>query len=81
MAGPFFIGTLCILKFTYGTFKKYMLVNFLIDSGFVFVLMNILKKYNIMKLVKLKKYQFLSFFMIKSLAIYGFQYLLEKKRN
>ncbi|WEG13479.1 hypothetical protein PU629_03665 [Pullulanibacillus sp. KACC 23026] len=80
MVGSFFIGTLWILKFTYGNFKKFMLVNVLIDSGFVYVLMGILKKLGIMRLVKLKKYQFLSFFMLKSLAIYGFQYLVDKKR-
>lgn len=81
IAGPFFIGTLWILKLTYGKFKKYMLMNIGLDLGFVYVLMPILKKCNIMKLVRLKKYQFLSFFMIKALAIYGFQYLLDKKKQ
>jgi hypothetical protein len=79
MAGPFFIGTLWILKLTYGNFRRYILVNILLDSGFVFVLMPILKKYNVMKLVKIKKYQFFSFFMIKALLIYSFQYLKERR--
>jgi hypothetical protein len=78
MAGPFFVGTLWVLKLTYGHFRRYMLLNILLDAGFVYVLMNILQKYNIMKLVRLKKYQFFSFFMIKALLIYGFQYLKEK---
>lgn len=81
VVGPFFIGTLWILKLTYGNFKKYFLVNAGIDSGFVYVLMYFLQKLNIMRLIKLKKYQFLSLFFIKALSIYGFQYLLDMKRN
>lgn len=80
VVGPFFIGTLWILKLTYGNFKKYMLVNGILDSGFVYVLMITLKKFNIMKLVNLKKYQFMSLFIMKCLSIYGFQMLIDKLR-
>lgn len=81
IAGPFFIGTLWILKLTYGNFKKYFLVNAIIDSGFVFVLMYFLEKLNITRLVILKKYQLLSLFLIKALSIYGFQYLVDFKSS
>jgi hypothetical protein len=77
----FFIGTLWILKFTNGNFKKYMLVNAVIDTGFVYVLMNFMQKFNIMRLIKLEKYQFLFLFFLKLLSIYGFQYLTDMKRE
>ncbi|MCY8235284.1 hypothetical protein [Priestia endophytica] len=80
VVGPFFIGTLWILKFTYGNLKKYILVNTLIDTGFVYGLMLLMEKFNIMRLVKLKKYQFMSLFFLKAISIYGFQYLKDMKR-
>lgn len=81
VVGPFFIGTLWILKLTYGNLKKYLLVNTIIDTGFVYGLMLLMKKFNIMKLVKLKEYQFMSLFFLKSFSLYGFQYLKDMKRH
>jgi uncharacterized membrane protein YhfC len=37
--GPFFIGSMWILKYKYGRFWKYMGLNFVVDSAFVYLLM------------------------------------------
>ncbi|WP_186580046.1 hypothetical protein [Aquibacillus kalidii] len=76
--GPFFIGSMWIMKFTYGKYLLYMLINFLIDAFFSFVLIDYLKKLGIGALVRLKKYQLLLIFLFKANLLYIFQILYEK---
>jgi hypothetical protein len=76
--GPFFIGSMWILKLTYGKFLIYTILNLIIDSGFTYLFISILKKLGIGTLVKLKKYQLSLLFFFKSMLLYGFQYLIEK---
>ncbi|WP_257008237.1 hypothetical protein [Bacillus sp. FJAT-45350] len=75
--GPFFVGSLWILKYTFGKFKLYLLVNLLIDSVFTFFIMDWLKKIGYASLVRLTKVQLSVVFLIKSVLMYGFQALYD----
>lgn len=76
--GPYLIGSLWILKFTYGKFLRYIILNLIIDSIFTFIIVDWLKKLGIASLVRLKKYQLSIIFFIDSLLLYGFQFIKEK---
>jgi hypothetical protein len=76
--GPFFVGSLWILKFTFGDFKKYVALNLIIDSLFTFIGLNFLKKVGYVSLVRLNRIQLSLVFLIKSFLMYGFQYMYEK---
>jgi len=77
--GPFFIGSMWILKFTYGKFWIYTITNFVIDTAFTFPFVSFLEKFRIASLIQLKKYQLSILFFIKSLLLYGFQSFKEKR--
>ncbi|MEK5054858.1 MULTISPECIES: hypothetical protein [Niallia] len=77
--GPFFIGSLWILKWTYGKYFRYIFINLVVDSIFVYFLVDWLKKLGIASLVRLKKYQLSLLFFFKSLLLYGFQFVKERK--
>lgn len=76
--GPFLIGSMWILKLTYGKFFIYLISNFLVDTLFTYPFVTFLKKQGIASLVRLKKYQLSLLFFFKSLLLYGFQILKEK---
>lgn len=76
--GPFFIGSIWILKWTYGKFIRYIILNLIIDSMFTYLLVDLFKKIGIASLVRLKKYQLSLLFFLKSLLLYGFQFVKEK---
>jgi len=76
--GPFFIGSMWILKLTYGRFTFYTILNLIIDSIFTFFMVDLLKKLGIASLIRLRKYQLSMLFFIKSLLLYGFQFVKEK---
>jgi hypothetical protein len=77
IVGPFFVGSLWILKFTYGKFKLYLFINLIVDSIFTYTGTGWLRKIGYGSLVKLTKYQLSCVFFIKSLLLYGFQYFYE----
>jgi hypothetical protein len=79
--GPFLIGSMWILKFTYGKLFTYMITNLAIDTLFTYPFVKIMKSQGIGSLVRLKKYQLSILFFFKSLILYGFQFLKEKKKN
>ena len=72
--GPFFIGTLWILKLTRKRIIGYFLTNLSVDSFFVYVVLNFFKKIGFASLIKLKKYQLLILFTFKSVILYLFHY-------
>ncbi|MCM3160036.1 hypothetical protein [Metabacillus litoralis] len=76
--GPFFIGSLWIMKFTYGKFYLYLLINLLVDSFFSFRLVNWFQKLGISSLVRMNRLQLLFVFQFKALLLYGFQFIKEK---
>jgi hypothetical protein len=76
--GPFFIGSIWILKYTFGKFKLYLFVNVIIDSIFTYYGLNLFKKIGYVSLVKLTKFQLSLVFLIKTFVLYGSQLLYEK---
>lgn len=71
--GPFFIGSLWILKYTYKRFFLYIFVNLLVDSFFTYIMLGWLKKIGYVSLFRINKIQLSLIFMIKTLVLYGFQ--------
>jgi len=78
--GPFFIGTLWILKFTFGNFKRYAITNFCIDAFFIYIHIPILKKIGYASLIRLSKFNFLLIFLFKAVLLYLFQIVMESKK-
>ncbi|MBM7603743.1 hypothetical protein JOC75_001716 [Metabacillus crassostreae] len=76
--GPFFVGSLWILKLTYGKFKEFIVFNLLIDSFFTYYLMNVFQKLGLGSLVRLKRLNLSLLFLIKSLLLYAFQYVKDR---
>lgn len=79
--GAFFVGTMWILKLTYGKFFVYMFTNLIVDSIFAYPFMNFFKKFGLASLVRFKKYQLSLIFFVKSLLLYGIQYLKEASQG
>jgi hypothetical protein len=78
--GPFIVGSMWILKYTYGKFKTYLLVNLCIDTLFTYPFMTLMKKAGIGSLVRFSRLQLSLLFFSKSLLLYAFQYYIEKYR-
>ncbi|WP_066054023.1 hypothetical protein [Robertmurraya korlensis] len=76
--GPFFIGSIWILKYTYGKFKLYFIVNLIVDSLFTYGMMRGFRKMGYVTLVRLNSFQLSVIFLLKTMAMYGFQSLYEK---
>lgn len=76
--GPFLVGSLWILKYTYGKFNLYLLTNIIIDSFFTYFGLTWFKKIGYVSLVRLTKFQLSIVFLIKSFVLYGSQMLYDK---
>lgn len=81
IVGPFFVGALWILKFTYGKFLRYTLINLGVDFFHIYIFVAWLRKMGIASLIQLKNYQALLLFSINAATMYGFQWLIDKKVN
>lgn len=79
--GPYMAVSMWILKYSYGNFKKFVLLNVIGDGLFAFVLIDILKKYKIISLNGLNHIQFFFYLHYKAYLLYGVQYLYEKYRK
>lgn len=75
IVGPFLIGSIWILKYTFGKFNLYLLVNLVVDSLFTYVGMDLFKKIGYVTLVRLTKFQLSVIFLIKTFVLYGSQLL------
>lgn len=42
--GPFFVGSMWILKWTYGNFKLFILLNAIVDGAFAFIMTSVFKR-------------------------------------
>ncbi|MGM0834658.1 MAG: hypothetical protein ACQEV7_00775 [Bacillota bacterium] len=76
--GPFFVGSIWILKYTFGNFKLYMKVNIVIDTIFTYFMLDWFKKIGYVTLVRFSKFQLSLLFLVKSILMYGFQAIFEK---
>lgn len=79
--GPFFVYSMWVLKWGYGNFKQFLLLNAIPNAFFAFILMRIMKKLKVVKLVRLNEFQFFLYFFYKAFFLYGFQYIIENKRE
>lgn len=78
--GPYMPFTMWLLKYSYGNFKKFVLLNVIADGVFAFVLMDVLKKCKIISLNGLTRVQFFFYIHYKAYLLYAVQYLIEKYR-
>jgi hypothetical protein len=79
--GPFFVGVIWILKFTFGKFLRYTLINLGVDIFHIYVFIRWLQRMGIASLIRLKDYQALVLFSANAAIMYGFQWLIDKKVN
>ncbi|MFP7298853.1 hypothetical protein [Neobacillus niacini] len=77
--GPFFVGSIWILKFTFGKFLRYTLINLGVDFFHIYIFVNWLHRVGIASLIRLKEYQALILFTANAAIMYGFQWLIDKK--
>jgi len=75
--GQYLVGSIWILKYTYGHFFKYLIVNFFTDLFFIFPFSDFLKKLGVFSYVRLSRPQVMIIFFVKSLLLYGFQFIKE----
>ncbi len=79
--GPHLVGSLWILKLTFGNFTKFILLNAIVDAFFAFPFAKICKKIRYCKLVKLNGFQFFLYVFYKAFILYGLQYIFEKRKS
>jgi hypothetical protein len=79
--GPYMPLSMWILKYSYGNFKKFVLLNVIADGLFAFLFIDILKKIKIIGLFKLNHFQFFLYLHYKAYILYGVQYLIDKNRG
>ncbi len=79
--GPYMPLSMWLLKFSYGNFKKFVLLNVISDGLFAFLLIDVLKKLKIISLNRLNHIQFFTYLHYKAYLLYGVQYLVEKTKR
>ncbi|MDC3415816.1 hypothetical protein [Aquibacillus salsiterrae] len=75
--GPFFVSSLWILKWTYGKFWLYLIVNQIMHIFYAFPIVELAKKKGFVSMVRIKRFQFMLIFLFKALLLYGFQFAYE----
>jgi len=75
--GPFFAGTMWVFHFTFGNFKRYALLNLIMDILFSYPLNHLFQRLRLYKLVNFKPKHIFMFFTTFSLIIYGYQHIIK----
>lgn len=73
--GPFFIGSLWILKWTYGKLFPFIILNLIVDGMFTYIVVPYLTKFGIASLVRMSKIQLMYVFSVLASILYIFQYI------
>ncbi len=76
--GPYMPLSMWILKYSYGKFKKFVLINAMVNGLFAFLFIPFLKKMKIVRLTRINYFQFFMYVHYKAYLLYGVQYWLEK---
>lgn len=76
--GPYMPLSLWLLKYSFGNFKKFILLNGIADGLFAFLFIDVLKKLKIIRLNRINHLQFFIYLHYKAYLLYGVQYLIEK---
>ena len=79
--GPFFIGSMWILKWTYGNFKRFAVLNAIVNGFFAFPFSSFSRKIRYYTLVRFNHTQFFLYFFLKSLLFYWLQFLVENNKS
>jgi hypothetical protein len=82
--GPEFIAALWTLKYHYGKFLKFIIINGIGHFLIAFPGVKILKQLNIVSLVRFKPIHVALLFLLRGLSLYGFQFAIDsmkKKKN
>ncbi|MDQ0201227.1 hypothetical protein [Neobacillus ginsengisoli] len=81
LIGPMLAVALWSLKWTYGHFKNFIMLNALFQLIFTFLAKSLFPKIKLFKLVRLNAFQFFLYFFYKAFFLYGFQYIFENKKR
>jgi len=76
--GPFFSGTLWIFHFCFGKFKRYLLLNGVMDALLAFPLNAFFQKSNVYKLQNFKPIYIFTMYYAFAIFIYGYQLLIDR---
>ncbi|WP_160724776.1 hypothetical protein [Bacillus sp. USDA818B3_A] len=79
--GPYMPLSMWFLKFSFGNFKKFALLNVIFDGLFAFLFIDVLNKLKIIGLGRINHIQFFIYLHYKAYLLYGFQYLIEKMKR
>ncbi|WP_404330346.1 hypothetical protein [Mesobacillus maritimus] len=79
--GPFLVGSMWILKWTYGNFKQFILLNATVNAFFAFILIKLMEKLKVAKLVRFNNFNFFLYFFYKAPLLYALQYTIESKKK
>jgi hypothetical protein len=77
--GPFLVISMWLLKWTYGNFKRFILLNAITNAIFAYPISDFARKFRYYTLVRFNNFQFFLYFFSKAFLLYGFQYLFESK--
>jgi len=70
-----------LLKFSFGNFKKFVLLNVIADGRFAFFFIDVLKNMKIIRLNRLNHFQFFIYLHYKAYLLYEAQFLFEKVKR
>ena len=78
--GPYMPLSMWLLKYSYGNFKKFVLLNAIADWIFAYPIISFLKKIKIVGLNRLNHLQFFMYIHHKAYILYAVQSWYERKR-
>ena len=78
--GPFLAISMWILKWTYGKFIRFILLNGVINALFAYPFTYLARKFRYYTLVRFSNFQFFLYFFSKAFLLYGVQYLIENHK-
>ncbi|SET98518.1 hypothetical protein SAMN05421676_11333 [Salinibacillus kushneri] len=79
--GPFFAGTLWIFHFTFGNFRRYVVVNSILNIVLSFLLNPLFQRYNLYKFVNFKAVYLFLTYIGYALLLYSYQLLISKQKK
>lgn len=78
--GPFLAISMWFLKWTYGNFKWFILLNAITNAIFAYPFTYLARKFRYYTLVRFNSFQFFLYFFSKAFLLYGFQYIFENQK-
>jgi hypothetical protein len=76
--GPYFVTSLWMLKWTYGKFTLYLMINSALHILFIFFGgLKFVKYFKIFSMRKLSKPHYLLIDLLRAILLYGFQYIVD----